>query len=115
MIMEHIYNTFSYSKDNNRHWIERKLDSTYYIVIKRIDNENAELYFRNSTTSYCELPMDVFVIDIVTNISIPRFSNNSYLFSNNQHYKVTIGTECIFSLHGYSQWIVDKEFYTVCG
>lgn len=67
----HMNKTFSYSQGSGRNQIDRKLFSTYSVVIKRIDNENAELYYRNSTTSYCDPPMNVLVTDIVTNISIP--------------------------------------------
>ena len=67
--MKHINNTFSYSQSCGRNWIERKLCPTFYIVIIKIDNENAELYFRNSTPSYCDLPMNVLGRDnVVTDL-----------------------------------------------
>ena len=110
-MMEHIDNIFSYCKGNTRNWIERQICPTYYVVIKRIDNDNAELYFRNLTASYCIPPMFVSVIDIVSNISIPCLSNNSYPFSSLRSYKITIGEEDIF-LNGYTEWIIDKRFNT---
>ena len=89
MVMDHTENTFSYSNRCTRNWIERKLCPTYCIVIKRIDSDNAELYFWNSTTSYCNPPINVIVTEIKTNKSIPCLPNNSYCFAGRQDYKVT--------------------------
>ena len=111
--MEHFENIFSYSDNSERNWIERKLSPTNYIVIKKIDSENSELYFRNSTTSYCDPPKDVLVTDIRTSKDILCLPNNSYSLSSRRDYKITIGSEIVCSFKGYTQWIVDKSFNTV--
>ena len=110
MVMENIENTFSYSNNSERNWIELKICPTNFIVIKKIDGENSELYFRNSTSSYCNPPKDVLVTDITTDKNILCLPNNSYSLSSRRDYEVTIGSEIIFSFKGYTNWVVDKSF-----
>ena len=113
MVLDNFDNTFSYYNKNERNWIERKLCAMNYIVIKKIDSENSELYFRNSTISYCNPPEDVFVRDITRDENIVCLPNNSYPLSSRRDYEITIGSELVFSLKGYTTWIVDKSFNSV--
>ena len=105
--------TFSYFI-HSRNWIELKILSNYYLVIRRINDTTSELYFRNDIKDYLDIPLGVLVMISDTNISnLPILSKKHFLLSSDQDYTVTIHDNYIFSLKKRCDWTIDANFQIV--
>lgn len=105
--------TFSYFL-HTRNWIELKVFSDYYLVIRRINDTTSELYFRDNLKDHIEIPLGVLVMISNTNIlNLPNLSKTYFLLSSDQDYTVTINDSYLFSLKKRCDWTIDADFQIV--